>query len=53
MEGQSIKNLYCNMNLEQSLFSPLFNSDSSILFIEGTPEEVGIKITNLLKLNNL
>jgi hypothetical protein len=51
--GSSIKDLYCNMNLERSLFSPLCNSDNSILFIEGTPEEINIKINNLLKLSTL
>jgi hypothetical protein len=52
MEGE-LKNLYCNMNLERSLFSAECNSDSSILFVEGSPEEVNIKITNLLKVNSL
>lgn len=46
-------NLYCNMNVQHSLFAPLSNSDPSILFIDGTPEEVNIKINNLLKLATL
>lgn len=52
MEGE-LKNLYCNMNLEQSLFSSDYNSDHSILFVEGSPEEVNIKIANLLKVSSL
>ena len=45
--------LYCNMNIEQSLFSQDYNSDSSILFVQGTPEEVNIKIGKLLKVSSL
>lgn len=48
-----LKNLYCNMNLERSLFTTECNTDSSILFVEGSPEEVNIKISNLLKVSSL
>jgi hypothetical protein len=52
MEGD-YKNLYCNMNIERTLFSQDYNSDSAILFVEGTPEEVNIKIGKLLKVSSL
>jgi hypothetical protein len=52
MEGE-LRNLYCNMNLERSLFEPKCNTNSSILFVEGSAEEVNIKIGNLLKVSSL
>lgn len=39
------------MNIERSLFSPDCSSDPTILFIDGTIEEVALKIRNLLKPN--
>lgn len=41
------------MNLERSLFTSDCNSDGSILFISGTPEEINIKLANLLKVSSL
>lgn len=45
--------LYCNMNMERSLFSADCSSDPTILFVEGSVDEVAIKIRNLLRVNSL
>ena len=41
-------NLYCDMNLENTVFSADCNSDPTILFINGSPEEVNAHIDYLL-----
>jgi hypothetical protein len=45
--------LYCETNLEKTLFSVANNSDPRILFLEGTPEEIVIQVENLILSQNL
>ena len=39
---------YCNTNLEHSVFSPQYNTDPGILFVNGTIEEVNQQLRHLL-----